>query len=712
MATDSDAQFKPGASASLSSLRSLVILSIALPVVVYAAVGIYRWQQIRAEAEVRIDRSLRIAHEHALRVLDTNEAMLGRVLDTLGNEEMPGLRQREKELHDWLRAATLNKPQVQSIIVHGPNGEPLVSDVRFPMPQVDLSDRDYVRHHQSVRGQLYVSGLIVGRTNGQTVFTMSRGRNAPDGRFLGLVSMNLLPSYFHDFYKDLVADEPGLAVNMLREDGSIFTRWPALQNSPASLSPDSPVMKLIRSGQIAGQTLGVSSVDGRERLLSYHKVGDYPIYLGTGMDLTEVRKRWFEEMGWLAAFGLPPLVGLFLAARVGLRRTRDALASAERLNQETIARRRVEEALVQAQKLEALGRLTGGVAHDFNNALMVISNNLFLLKRKHPTADGPQVESIARAVDSATKLTRQLLAFSRKQALVPEYVVLQDKLPTLQDLLGPVLGSQVHLSLDAAPGTLPILVDAAEFELALINLAINARDAMPSGGSFRITAHNATMHEQPALLTGQMVVVEVIDTGTGIAPDLLDKVFEPFFTTKPVGEGTGLGLSQVYGLCQRAGGVATVHSELGAGATVRLFFPATQKRPEGETSAKPEQRRHLGKNILLVEDNDDVAAALQPVLEAMGCTVTRLDRAALARDWLARQDKLPDLVLSDVVMPGDMDGVALAQHVRQRFPQLRLILMTGYAQQLESISKMGFEILPKPCSPDMLADAILRTPAA
>ena len=322
----------------------------------------------------------------------------------------------------------------------------------------------------------------------------------------------------------------------------------------------------------------------------------------------------------------------------------------------------MEDALRQAQKLEALGRLTGGVAHDFNNALMVISNNLFLLRRKHPEADGPQVESIGRAVGSATKLTRQLLAFSRRQALVPEHIRLQDKVPALRDLLAPVLGSQVQLALDAAPDTRAILVDAAELELAMINLAINARDAMPAGGRFEVAARNAS-GPLPPPLEGPMVLLEVTDTGLGIAPEVLDKVFEPFFTTKPVGEGTGLGLSQVYGLCQRAHGMATVESRLGLGTTVRLFFPATEAKPGGPAPVSAVLRQ-IDRTVLLVEDNEEVASALQPVLESMGCKVQWMSRATAARDWLGEQGSLPDLMLSDVMMPGEMDGLALAQHVR------------------------------------------------
>ncbi|TWO70148.1 response regulator [Caenimonas sedimenti] len=680
-----------------------------LPVLAYAGVGFYRYHRIAADTELRLDRALRVAHEHALKVLDTNDILLARVMDASGVEDAASLRAREPALHQQLQAMSRNRPQIQSIWIRDASGEAVATDrASPPPPEPGLADRGDVGWHLDHPGGLFVSDVMVGGESGTKFFDMSRGRRDREGRFLGVVSAGLTPAYFEKLHRDLVADEPGLALTMFREDGSILSRWPQLRNGPGRLAPDSPVMSRVRTGETAGAAHGVSSVDGRKRLLFFRKVGGYPIYIGTGMDTREIARRWLDEMAWLAAFGLPPLLGLYLAARAALRRTRDSLEAAQQLHTETVARRRVEEALVQAQKLEALGRLTGGVAHDFNNALMVISNNVALMKLKHPDTGGPQLESIGRAVGSATKLTRQLLAFSRRQALVPQVLRLQDQLPLVKDLLTPVLGSRVELAVDVAPDTQAILVDPAEFELALINLAINARDAMPGGGRFALRARNTHADQLPPLLQGAMVVIEVSDSGTGIAPDVLAKVFEPFFTTKPVGEGTGLGLSQVYGLCQRAGGTATVDSELGVGTTVRLFFPAAVGRAATAGDRGPALERHLDLTVLLAEDNDDVAGVLRQVLDAMGCKVTRYHRAQAAADHLAAcaPNELPDVLLSDVVMPGEMDGMALALQVRRRHPEVRIVLMTGYAEQLEAIAQQGFTVLPKPCSAEMLAQAL------
>ena len=706
----------PSGRLPLLALQVLVGLCLVLPLLVYGLVGLYRYQQIRLETEVRLDRALRIAQEHALKIFDTNELVLDRVLDALGSSDARTIQKREKALHDQLRGISWNKPQIQSISVVGPEGKLLASDRSYPAPAaLTAANQANFQWHRVNRDGLYISQLLTDNETDQNFFAMSRGRYAADGAFEGLVSISLALSYFETIHSDLVADEPGLAITMLREDGMIFSRWPLLADAQASLSPDSLVMSKISAGQTFGIANGVTLADGQERLLAFSKVGAYPVFLGTGMDVREIRSRWRQEMAWLGMFGLPALIGLLIAAYLAWQRTRDALQTAQQLHDEIETRQRVEEALLQAQKLEALGRLTGGVAHDFNNALMVISNHIFLLKRKHPSADGPQLASIGRAIESATKLTRQLLAFSRRQAMVPEYLRLQHKLPGLKDLLGPVLGSQITLSLEIAPDTQPITVDSAEFELALINLAINARDAMPSGGRFGIKASNAGL-SLPPMLKQPMVVVEASDTGSGIEAEVLNKVFEPFFTTKPVGQGTGLGLSQIYGLCQRAGGLATIQSQMGAGTTVSLFFPASTDKQPDHPHAEAAVHRNLQKNILLVEDNQEVATALTPVLQTLGCTVTHINRGAAARDWLLEKFDpqsnanagRPDILLTDVVMPGTLDGLALATYARDNFPQLKIILMTGYTEQLETISRLGFQVLPKPCSADILAEAISK----
>ncbi|MEJ5991312.1 ATP-binding protein [Ramlibacter sp. PS3R-8] len=693
--------------APLVSMRILAILVVAVPLLIYGFLGAFRYLESTAAAERRVSRSLRVAQEHASKVLGGAEALHERLGDLLGGKTVEELRAAEPSLHALLATRTKDQPQIQSIWVIGADGKPIATSLVSPPPALEYSDREYFRRHKAGGAGRFLSLPFKSRSTGESIVDLSTRFDGPGGAFGGVINVSLRTSYFERFYEDLVNDEPGLAVNLFHQAGPIYVRWPVLPGAPDRLSPSSPTLQRVAAGDDIGQTRGVSSVDGQFRIISFQRVGAYPLFVGTGMNITALRNEVLRELAVLLLLGVPPFAAIYFAARASLRHAQEAYESAQRLTRETATRRKAEEALLQAQKLEALGRLTGGVAHDFNNALMVVSNNAYLLARSASGAASSQVKSIQRAVDSATKLTRQLLAFSRRQALVPETVDLADKLPASRSLLAPVLGTQVQLHVEVAPGTRPITVDMAELELALLNLAINSRDAMPDGGTFTVTARNT--EDVPPKLAGRAVVaIEAADTGEGIEPAVLDKVFEPFFTTKPVGQGTGLGLSQVYGLCERAGGIATVRSEKGLGTTVTLFFPAAEGAAGG-TNERPEAAMGaLGKRVLVVEDNDQVAGSLMPLLDALGCQATRVDRASTAREWLAAQPKLPDLVLTDVVMPGEMDGLALAAHLKKSMPGLPVLLMTGYAERLDEIAAMGFEVLPKPCSAEILAAAIAR----
>jgi signal transduction histidine kinase/CheY-like chemotaxis protein len=363
--------------------------------------------------------------------------------------------------------------------------------------------------------------------------------------------------------------------------------------------------------------------------------------------------------------------------------------------------------LSQSQRLEALGQLTGGVAHDFNNLLAVIGNNAFVLQRSAPGQDtsGP-LGAITRAVQVGSRLTGHLLRFARRSVIKPEVIDLSQHLPSLTDILKTALGSSISVAMRVEPTTRKIECDTGELELALINLAVNSRDAMPSGGEFIVVARNATAAEASGLTPGDYVVIAVSDQGGGIPPQALDHVFEPFFTTKGLGKGTGLGLSQVYGFCRQAGGTARILATSAAGTTVLMLLPATVKVSDAppsdvEPAPAPEHRE-----LLLVEDNDELGQATETLLTLFGYRVTRASSAEEAIQFLDAGEVQFDVVLSDVVMPGGMNGVSFAQYLRKNLPEMPIILITGYASHLRE--KHGFEILQKPCAPDVLLAALRR----
>jgi PAS domain S-box-containing protein len=349
----------------------------------------------------------------------------------------------------------------------------------------------------------------------------------------------------------------------------------------------------------------------------------------------------------------------------------------------------------QAQKMEALGELTGGVAHDFNNLLMIVSGHIRMLKKALPQ-DAKALRSadaIETAVQRGASLTRQLLAFSRRQSLRPTVVSIGERIGGFDDMLSSSLGSLINLVTDIPADIWPIQVDVNEFELALVNMALNARDAMPQGGTITIRAHNAHVlaGDLSPNLEGDFVALTITDTGYGIAPDILPKVFNPFFTTKQA-KGSGLGLSQVHGFVHQSGGTITIESELGKGTTLTLYFPRTADMPEQAEDGSVVEP--VGRGVaLLVEDNPEVAEVSADLLEQLGYRVHTAANAETALEAVEKEEF--DLVVSDIVMAGAMDGIGLARAVRARRPDLPVVLVTGYSHAAAN-ADVEFTVMRKP----------------
>jgi PAS domain S-box-containing protein len=351
---------------------------------------------------------------------------------------------------------------------------------------------------------------------------------------------------------------------------------------------------------------------------------------------------------------------------------------------------KIQRQLAESQKLDALGQLTGGVAHDFNNLLMVITGHIHMLK-KTAGNDAKSLRAI-QAIETATQrgaaLTRQLLTFARRQRVNPQTIDLRDSIHSVREVLDTGLGSAVELHVNLDDGIWPVMVDPAELETALVNLIINARDAMPGGGSVTVRASN--IHIDDGARKGDHVAIEVNDTGVGIPPDIVAKVFDPFFTTKPIGKGTGLGLSQVHGFVHQAGGTVAVKSELGTGTTFTICLP----RGNGGVALPEDEVRSIGSGtVLLVEDNPDVATASTGLLEQLGYSVRWVSDAETALKELDRDGI--DLVVTDIVMPGKIDGLGLARAIKQKRPGLPILLATGYSEAAQN-APADFSILRKP----------------
>jgi PAS domain S-box-containing protein len=381
-------------------------------------------------------------------------------------------------------------------------------------------------------------------------------------------------------------------------------------------------------------------------------------------------------------------------------------------------RRRAEETLRQAQKMESIGQLTAGVAHDFNNILQVILGNLTMIQRRLPPDRdearlAAPITAAIRAGNRAASLTAQLLAFSRRQRLQPKRVDVNRLIAGMSEMLHPSLGETVEIEAAFAEGLWQTMADANQLESAVLNLAVNARDAMPNGGTLMIETANVFVDEacatkEPELRAGQYVAIAVIDTGAGMPPEVVAKAFDPFYTTKDIGQGTGLGLAQVYGFIKQSGGHAKIHSELGKGTTVKLYLPrvaASMDAEEAPAAANTLSFKRGKETILIVEDEKDVRTLVVQMLRELGYDVLEAGDGQTALGLL---DERPDirLLFTDVGLPGGINGRQLAERARARRPDLGVLYTSGYAPSAmvhQARPDLGIDVIKKPFTYTALA---------
>jgi len=402
---------------------------------------------------------------------------------------------------------------------------------------------------------------------------------------------------------------------------------------------------------------------------------------------------------------------------LAIARTRLTAANAKLLI-EMQERNKAEEALRQSQKMEAVGQLTGGIAHDFNNMLAIIMGSLSMLQRqmaKGKTDVSRYAESAMEGARRAATLTQQLLAFSRRQPLAPVPLNVTNLIFGLSDLMGRTLGEQINLEVINSPGTWQIFADQAQLETAILNLAVNARDAMPDGGKLIIKGANVHLEAMEVggiepVPAGDYVVITVTDTGSGMPPDVVAKAFEPFFTTKSVGKGTGLGLSQVYGFVKQSRGHVMIKSEVDKGTTVALYLPrlmATNIQATREHAPQPPRDGKSDEIVLVVEDDAKVRDITVTSLRELGYTVRHADGVGSALQTLETQPNVT-LLFTDIVMP-DGNGRALANEVKRRWPELKILFTTGYTRDAivhDGVVDSDVQVLMKPFTFEQLASKV------
>ncbi|HMC44336.1 MAG TPA: ATP-binding protein, partial [Caballeronia sp.] len=609
------------------------------------------------------------------------------------------------------------------ITIFGVTGEMLASNRYFPVPAVSIANRDDFTSARSIRPDPYFSLPLLGSVQQADVFTTSVGRSLNDGRFAGVVSIALKRDYFAGFYRDLSNGEPGMSVGLFRRDGGILVREPP-NRAGITHARDTAFTNAMRNNELFGHVRIRSSIDGVERVVAFRRVGDYPLYVTSSIPTAAIFAEWRQHYTLIAVITAAPCVAVWVLVLFSLRQLRAQQAAWERWQAEVAMRLSAEASSRQLRRMGALGNLVANVAHDFNNLLMVVAANMELARRKNFNGLEREVLAVERATVGAEALARRLLSVARKQPLKQEPIDLGVWLPAAAGLIETATGEKVQVKVQVPQDMWHVRADATELEFAIINIAVNARDAMPRGGRFVIRGQNVRVTADNVLPDGEYALLAFTDSGDGMPETTARRAFEPLFTTKLSGSGTGLGLAQVLAACEQAGGTARLDSVPGRGTTVRVYLPryygpvsAPVTAPDDAAHAadspgtldSPDKvasaRLHPG-SILLVEDNEEVAAGVAAVLATFGCDVRHELTADKAFDLLNEGSRF-DLVLSDIQMPGRLNGIDLAEKVRGTWPSQRIALMTGYADEFERARHTGVTILAKPFNIDELRELVL-----
>jgi len=562
-------------------LRGLLAASLAVPLLLLAIAAWQNYRLVRSQAEERVMIEAGELHEHALNTVKTYAIVLAWI-DARTRGLDWGRIEHDEELHRFLSDLD-TLPQIDEVWMADAAGRPQVSGRSSPIPPIDVSDRDCFAAEQEQDVGIFVGREQIGALTHAPEFDICERRSTADKAFDGIIVVSARPAYFSEFYRT-VSEDKRFAASLVRSDGSLLVRYPTLP-APAVLARGNAFMQAIASKPDRGLFSGRGETDGIERFFAYERIEDYPLYVAYGIPTRDVLVSWLANLVNYSLFAVPASLALFGMTLLAVRQIqRHTIASwrwrttARRLRREMNRRAVAEAELRQAQKMEALGQLTGGVAHDFNNLLTVLQGSLEMLSgRQQSDQLQARVDTALRTVERGERLTEQLLAFARRQPLARATIDLNVQLRRMTELLARTVGSGIAIHTDLAADLWPVDADATQLELAVINLAINARDAMPGGGELGIRTFNRAAPPEGALeqptKVGGFVGLEISDTGHGMPPKVAARAFEPFFTTKEAGKGTGLGLSMVYGFARQSGGSASIRSEAGRGTAVTLLLP-------------------------------------------------------------------------------------------------------------------------------------------
>ncbi|WP_158292400.1 ATP-binding protein [Paracraurococcus ruber] len=689
----------PGDRARQAPVHVLLLgLSVLLPLALFAWTAWSERRQAMEDAQAAATRTVAVLHEHAARVLETHELVLSEVIRQTEGRDWAEIA-RDHRLWTYLQrvAADLGRPA--DILLADAAGQVRMTTARFPAARGDsLAGAEDFAVLRAGAGWSHL-GLATAAPGGPRQITLSRRRVDAEGRFDGILRVGLPIGQFTEFWGRFAPSAQHL-VTLVRSDGLLFSRWPA-EVAQTRLPIDGAFLRNARE-QREGSFAGHSPIDGIARISAFAQVRDYPLHLAFSVETAAVLHGWHERvtlLGLYTALAAAALLGMAVMAMRLYREQRRVSGRwrqmVEQLRAESARREQAEAALRRAQTLEAVGQLTAGVAHDFNNLLQAIRSGLYLLSPRVPETSRRVLDASLQAVDRGAKLVRQLMVFARREGLEPRPVDPRALIAGLGELLQKAVGAPVAIETAIAADLWPALVDPTQAELAMLNLAINARDAMPEGGTLTIGARNARLAvPQGGAPAGDYVVLSVTDTGTGMPPEVLERVLEPFFTTKAIGKGTGLGLSMVHGFVTQSGGDLRIESRPGQGTTVSLWLPraeAPAELPREELApARPAPAGH-GCSLLLVDDDALARLATAAALREMGHEVAEARDGEEALLVLGQRRDLRVLV-TDYAMP-QMNGAELTLVARRGRPDLAVIMITGYAAGLPGGKPPGVRTL-------------------
>ena len=697
---------------AILSARPLLVAAVIVPITIFVMAAVFDYRAERNLVRNQIMATSTALAEHAQTVVETADLVLARVLDRTEGTGWDEIR-TSPALHEFLLQSKDGLPQIESVFMVAPDGGNVASTRAFPIdPVPSVADRDYFQRAKAGDTSIFISAAFKGRIDGTSAFTTTRPR-LRNGRFDGLAGVTVSPGYFRDFYAQAM-DYPGQSTaTLVRADGTILFRYPQGPSGLTRLPLDSEFMRATAADGLRGVFEGRSTIDGRLRMGAYRRLRNQPLFAAYSVNSSAYLNSWRTNLVFIGGFSLMLAAALLLTERILIRRTEADKRASQALLAEIERRREAELALEQMQKMEALGRLTGGVAHDFNNLLTAILGPLELAAKR--TTD-PRIlrllSGAAQAAQRGARLTTQMLAVARKREAVATLLDPNAVIRDVGDLIARTIGPMIELSYELDPQAMPVSADSLQLEMTLVNLCVNARDAMPQGGRL-VLRTGCTWLPAPrtgaaGLPAGEYIEISVTDTGEGMTEAVQARALEPFFTTKEPGKGTGLGLSAAYGFAHAAGGAIGITSAPGQGTTVTLTLP----RAEGVAAARPVlDVAPPGRvfHILLVDDDRAVRSATRELLDDAGHSVVEAANGPEALDRL-RSGEAFDLMVTDFAMPG-MDGAQLAAAARTVVPTLPILFVTGYAKGdgLAVWESNGARTLEKPFTGAALGRAIQET---